>query len=255
MEFNGYLKKLNINKVEHTEAFLKELQHNHVTTIPYENLDLVNQKLLVLEPQAVYEKVILGNRGGYCFELNCLLSAFLKENGFKVRDFLGRFLKGEEGIPIRRHRIMEVTLSDKKYIMDVGMGQAAPKYPLVLEEDILQEQFGETYKFGKEDGLGWVLYTLSKGEWTKLYSFTEELQYEIDFYLPSFFCERHPTSKFNKVPMVAIKTEKGRKTVNDREFKVFEDGKLIHIEENMTDERLYQVLSDEFNIEWRRNDA
>lgn len=47
MEFNGYLKKLNINKVEHTEAFLKELQHNHVTTIPYENLDLVKKDLML----------------------------------------------------------------------------------------------------------------------------------------------------------------------------------------------------------------
>ena len=28
MDFNGYLKKLNINKVEHTETFLKEIQHN-----------------------------------------------------------------------------------------------------------------------------------------------------------------------------------------------------------------------------------
>lgn len=255
MNYELYLKKFNIDKVEHTEEFLKKLQHNHVTTIPYENLDLVNQKLLVLEPEAVFNKIILGKRGGYCFEVNCLLSAFLKDNGFKVRDFLGRFLKGEEGIPIRRHRVMEVTLNDKKYIMDVGMGQAAPKYPLILEEGLVQEQFGESYKFEKEDGLGWVLYSHTRGEWSKLYAFTEELQYEIDFYLPSFFCERHPSSKFNKTPMVAIKTENGRKTINDHEFKVFDNGKLTYIEENMTDERLYEVLLNEFNIEWRKNNA
>lgn len=150
---------------------------------------------------------------------------------------------------------MEVTLNDKKYIMDVGMGQAAPKYPIILEENLVQEQLGESYKFVIEDGLGWVLYTLSKGQWTKLYCFTEEVQYEIDFYLPSFFCERHPSSKFNKTPMVAIKTENGRKTINDREFKVFDKGELIHIEKNMTDERLYEVLDKDFNIEWRKNNA
>ena len=76
MNYELYLKKFNIEKVEHTEEFLKKLQHNHVTTIPYENLDLVNQKLLVLEPEAVFNKIILGKRGGYCFEVNCLLSAF-----------------------------------------------------------------------------------------------------------------------------------------------------------------------------------
>ena len=97
MDFNKYLEKFNIEKVEHTEEFLKTLQHNHVTTIPYENLDLVNQKLLVLTPEAVYDKIIIGKRGGYCFEVNCLLSAFLKANGFKVRDFLGRFNSGLAG--------------------------------------------------------------------------------------------------------------------------------------------------------------
>lgn len=255
MNTKSYLEKLGLIKVEHTEDFLKQLQHNHVTTIPYENLDIVDGKLLCLTPDAVFEKVINGRRGGYCFELNCLLSAFLKENGFEVRDFLGRFLKGEEEIPVRRHRVLEVTLNEKKYIMDVGMGQAAPRYPLILQEKVVQQQFGESYKFVKEAGLGWVLYFLNKDKWEKLYAFTEEIQYEIDFELSSFWCEKHPSSKFNKTPMVAIKTEGGRKTINDREFKIFDGAGLTYIEENMTDERLYEVLLNEFNIDWRKNNA
>ena len=38
---------------------------------------------------------------------------------------------------------LEVELDGKKYIMDVGMGQAAPKYPLILEENLVQEQATE----------------------------------------------------------------------------------------------------------------
>ncbi len=255
MDFKKYLEKFNIKKLEHAEAFLKTLQYNHVTTVPYENLDLVNGKLLVLTPEAVYQKIIEGRRGGYCFELNCLLSAFLKANGFEVRDFLGRFLRGEEGVPMRRHRVAEVSLGEKRYIMDVGMGQAGPRHPLILEENLVQEQFGESYRFAFEDGLGWVLYSLVKGEWERLYCFTEERQYEIDFEAPSFFCERHPSSKFNKAPMVAIKTTDGRKTINGNDFKVFSADELVHIEENMTDERFYEVLDKEFNIDWRKNNA
>ena len=50
--------------------------------------------------------------------------------------------------------------------------------------------------------------------------------------------------------MVAIKTPSGRRAINDRDYKVFENGELIHIEENVTDARLYEILKDDFGILW-----
>ena len=40
----------------------------------------------------------------------------------------------------------------------------------------------------------------------------------------------------------------GRKTLNGREFKKFFGEDVVHIEENISDERLVEILSDEFNI-------
>lgn len=235
----------------HTYDFLKELQYRHVTTIPYENLDLVSGVPISLDIQDMYEKFIQNKRGGYCFEVNGLLSALLKELGFPVRNCLGRYLRGATELPVRHHRVLEVTCGEEVYLCDVGIGQPAPRHPLKLQVGLIQSQFGEQYKFEKEEDLGWVLYDLHHGAWRPFYSFTEELQTDKDFILPSFYCEKHPDSKFNKTYIVALKTAKGRKTINDREFKEFADGEVLRLEENLDDTRLLEVLKSEFDIEWK----
>ena len=212
---------------------------------------MVDGKLLSLKSEDVLDK-ICSNRGGYCFEINGLLSDFLKENEFEVVNYLGRFLKGMEDIPVRHHRVLKVCCMDEYYIIDVSIGQSAPLYPLKLSEGLVQEQFGLSYKFEKDPFLGWVLYDLHKGQWRKFYSFTEDEQLDIDFIVPSFYCERHPASKFNKFPIVGLKTKNGRKTINDREYKVFENEKIILIEQNLSDERRAKILEKEFGIDLRK---
>lgn len=237
-------------EIDESIEFLNLINYHNCINIPYENLDLVDGKLLSLDSEDVLEK-ICNDRGGYCFEINGLLSNFLKENGFEVTNYLGRFLRGVEGIPVRHHRVLKVKCRGEYYIMDVSIAQSSPLYPLKFVEGIVQEQFGESYKFVKDDLLGWVLYDFVDGEWRKFYSFTEDEQLDNDFILPSFYCERHPMSKFNKFPMVGLKTPNGRKTINDRCYKVFENGELTEIREDLTDEERCEVLEKEFGINWR----
>ena len=150
---------------------------------------------------------------------------------------------------MRRHRVLLVECADGQYICDVGIGSAAPRYPLKLQEGIEQRQFGETYKLQKEDFFGWVIYEKHGEEWRRFYSFTLEPQISVDFITPSFYCEKHPDSIFNKDIMVAIKTETGRKTLNGREYKVFRGEKIVEIKENLTDSELAEILKQEFCIE------
>ena len=249
MDVQKYFERIGLSS-EPTPSpeFLAALQLAHVTTVPYENLDIILGEPLDLSADAVYRKVVENHRGGYCFELNALLAALLRELGFSVRDYLGRFLKGESGIPLRRHRIIGVAFDGVECILDVGLGQSGPRIPLVLAEGLVQEQFGESYRFERDAELGWILLQQRGEEWNRLYSFTTEHQYEVDFVEPSFYCERHPDSPFNKKEIVAIKTIDGRKTVDGRTFKVFSGENLLSIEENMSDERLFEVLNTEFGI-------
>lgn len=251
LDLKKYFKRIGMEYEENiapSNELLKKIQYNHMISVPYENLDLVDGVLLSLEPCDIYDKVVNKGRGGYCFELNGLLEYMLKKIGFECVSYLGRFIRGEEGIPMRRHRTVVVNIGNDRYMCDVGMGQESSRMPLHLVEGKVQESFGVSYKFRYDDQFGWVLCDLYKGEWRDYYSFTEEFQTNEDFYQPSFYWERHPTSKFNKFPIISLKTEKGRKTINDREFKVFEGKELTHIEENMTDERRKEVLCEEFGI-------
>ena len=249
-----YFKRIGIPEntvITESVEFLNLIHFQNCVSIPYENLDLVGGKLLSLRSEDVLKK-ICSKRGGYCFEINGLLSDFLKENGFEVTNYLGRFLRGMNEIPVRHHRVLKVACQGQYYIMDVSIAQSSPMLPLKLTEGIIQGQFGESYKFEKDPFLGWVLCDLYKGQWRNFYSFTEDEQLDIDFILPSFYCERHPSSRFNKFPIVGLKTKDGRKTLNDREYKVFEGGKLTESKENLSDEHRIDILKKEFGIEWRK---
>ena len=250
-QISAYFSLLGMNpdtKPDYTYEFLCRIQYRHVTSIPYENLDIIQGKPLCYTTDALYNKIVRERRGGYCFELGGLLSRFLKDLGFEVTNYLGRFLRDVEGTPVRHHRVMKVMTQDGPYIVDVGVGSAAPRYPVKLEEGLIQEQFGETYRFEKTPDLGWVLYELHHDDWRPFYSFTEDPQLEIDYLLPSFYCEQHPDSKFNKGIMVAIKTADGRKTLNGREYKVFRGEKVVQVKENLTDDEITACLEQEFGI-------
>ena len=251
MEIKGFFKRIGLpenTEIEQNYEFLKLIQQSCIVSIAYENLDLLAKKPLSLEGDALYEKIVTRGRGGYCFELNGLLSYVLKEMGFNVKNYLARFLRGEEGVPMRRHRVVSVMLDDGEYICDIGVASKSPRSPLKLEKDTLQVLGNEKYCFEKDVELGWILMEQASGEWSRMFSFTDECQFDIDFYQPSFYCETHPDSMFNKYPKVGIKTEDGRKSINDREYKVFEEEKVVYVEENVTDDRLTEILKKEFFI-------
>ena len=182
---------------------------------------------------------------------NGAIMHLLRELGFESKSYFGRFLKGETDIPVRRHRVVVTECDGKRYVIEVGIGIEAPRVPLLLEEGIEQKCGNASFCFTKDAFLGWVLNEKINGEYKPYYAFTEEEQLDIDYIQPSFYCEKHPESPFNKSPMVAIKTPNGRRAVNDHDYKVFEGDALIHIEENVTDARLYEILKTDFGIEWQ----
>ncbi len=253
MNANRYLERIGMRPedVSHTYEFLKKLQQSHICSVPYENLDILNQQPIDLSKAALFEKIVTNHRGGYCFELGAAVAMLLCALGFETQSYLGRFLRGEKEIPVRRHRVVVTACEGNRYVVEVGIGIEAPRVPLLLQEGIEQKCSNGSFCFSRDAFLGWVLHEKVDGKWQPYYSFTEEEQLDIDFIQPSFYCEKHPASPFNKSPMVAIKTPDGRRAINDRDYKVFQNGELIHIEENITDARLYEILENDFGITWQ----
>ncbi len=249
-----FLKRIGLEPdttITHTYEFLKLVQYNAVCSVAYENLDILDHKPLLLGADDLFEKIVEKQRGGYCFEVNGLLAWFLRKTGFAVEEHFARYLRNEKTVPMRRHRVLSVLCEGDIYFCDIGIGQTAPRYPLKIETGTVQSQFGEQYKFEKDADLGWVLYDLYEGEWRPFIAFTEEKQYDIDFVQPSFYCETHPDSVFNKVPMLAIKTPDGRKAMDNRTYKVFSGNEMTYIEENVGDERFEELLNKEFRLRYK----
>ena len=212
MDISQYLKRIGFDgPIVNDYETLKKLQFCHMTTVPYENLDILAGIPLKLDSESLYEKIVLAGRGGYCFELNGAFGALLRELGFDLTDCMARFLKNETQIPMRRHRVLQVRCADGLFLCDVGVGMINPIYPVRLDADAVQVIGNEQYKITKDDFLGTVLHQCFEGVWDRFFAFTDEPQLDIDFIMPSFYCEKHPDSPFIKADMLAIQTGFGGK--------------------------------------------
>ncbi len=234
-----------------TAETLRAMQYAHLLSVPYENLDIVRGVPLSLDTDALYEKIVARGRGGYCFELNELFGRLLRAVGFEVVDYFARFLADEAFIPMRRHHVLGVTIPDtgERYLADVGVGSGSPNWPLRLVYGEAQDQGGACYRLDMDGFLGWVVKRRKGDAWSPLFSFTEEPQLPVDFVAASFYCEKSPASPFNKQPMVAIRTETGRYTLDGDVFKRF-DGETVDEWREETETARGDTLRRLFGIEW-----
>lgn len=201
---------------------LATLQECHLLKVPYENLEILARQPLSLDPQDLFQKIVVRRRGGYCFELNALFGWLLRELGYPVVDWVSRFWRDEpDAPPKRRHHVLKVEAEGASYLCDVGVGGIVPRRPLALIEGVEQQQNDECYRLDRDPYYGWMLGEQKNGEWLRVYSFTEEPQLPKDYIFASFWCENAPDSIFNKSPMVSILTPDGRNTIADREFRLF----------------------------------
>ena len=236
-----------VTDITPTPELLAKIQYAFCTTVPYENIDILRGIPLSLDEDRLYDKIVTRHRGGYCFEINGFLGMLLRSLGYDVTDYMARYLRGETEIPMRRHRVLGVTACDgTRWICDAGIGQSAFRYPLPFRAGAVSEQCGETYKVETDDFFGWVISDWHKGQWRRFYGFTEEPQLNIDYIMPSFWCEKHPDSPFTSSYMLSIKTATGRKTLDGNVFRIF-DGDAV-TEKCLSDTESPTVLRDVFGI-------
>src|ERR1043166_1341637 len=99
---------------------LRILHFAHLFTVPYENLDIMAGLPFCLEEPALFEKIVLRRRGGFCYELNLLFAGLLRELGYPV-EVLSAQIVNEDGRygPEFGHPVLMVTL-EQRWLADVG---------------------------------------------------------------------------------------------------------------------------------------
>ena len=85
MNTGDYLKRLNYLEPVHADIeTLRGLQIAHLKNIPFENLDIGLGRKIELNENALWNKLIIHKRGGFCYELNGLFAWLLKQIGYQV---------------------------------------------------------------------------------------------------------------------------------------------------------------------------
>jgi len=123
VDVNRYLKRIGLNTEPTLDlAGLTTLMQAHLTTVPFENLDVFAGVPVRTDLEWSLDKVVDQNRGGWCFELNGAFGALLDALGFSVTRIGAAVLLGGPNTTVD-HLSLDVQL-DRSYLVDVGFGDS-----------------------------------------------------------------------------------------------------------------------------------
>ncbi|QUE92360.1 arylamine N-acetyltransferase [Pseudomonas sp. SCA2728.1_7] len=245
-----YLQRLGFEAPpEPTLDTLRLLQLRHTGVFPFENLATISGAPVLIDLPSIEEKILVGGRGGYCYELNNLFFALLLELGFDARAISGRVVMNqpEGNWTARTHRLSLVTIDDVRYITDVGFGGMVPTAPLLLDTESEQATPHEPYRIEKQPD-GYMLRAKVAGEWRSMYLFDLQRQEDIDYTIGNWYVSTHPESPFSQRLMVARTGEGWRKTLNNGSFAFHRMGANSERREVTQVDELIELLAREFAL-------
>ena len=98
MEVKAYLERIGYRgPLAPTADTLRRLHVAHLLTVPFENLSIHAGERIVLDDVSLFDKLVTRRRGGFCYELNGLFAALLRELGFQV-EMLSARVANREGV-------------------------------------------------------------------------------------------------------------------------------------------------------------
>lgn len=196
---------------------LEILQRAHVTSVPFENLAIVGDPHgddpgsgVDLTPDALFEKIVERERGGYCFELNGLFTALLDALGFQVERVAAR-VESDLTVPANHHVIV-VTL-DRRYVVDVGTGAPMLRRPVPLDGTIIEDELGIEWRVTDSDRPDESHRTEYRepgaDEWSSRYVFSHHPRALSYFMATNDYLQSAPESPFTDGPVVQRATTDG----------------------------------------------
>lgn len=246
MNIDKYLKRFNASHLTNPSLDnLKELQLLHMTTIPFENLDVIRKVPIYLNLNTIYEKIVTRMRGGYCYELNGLFHWLLVELGYDASLVAATvFRPNRKWAKPETHAAILVHL-DGTYLVDVGFGDSTV-LPIPLNGDVCTDASGD-YDVTKLDDVMYVLNRTRNGESRMIYKFKATHKLLEDFHEGCVFNQVSADSTFTHVDIITRATEKGRISLYDDELSIYEKG--IKTNRVLTPTEKTSVMKELFGIE------
>lgn len=225
--------------------------------LPFENLAVIERRGLPITRENLVTKLLVRNEGGLCYELNPLLYFFLRDNGFDVSMVRGTVYDSETKTFVatgRTHVTLLLRHQGETYIVDTGFGIYLPLQPVPLKGDTVSSRNGEFRirpAIGENAIHGDFVFELKQRhkdiDWRTGYVFDSRNA------ITTAECEEirqiiaeHPSSPFNKRPLVAKLTERGSITLTNMSLVITEDGNVS--KEQVSPERFRDLLAMHFKL-------
>jgi N-hydroxyarylamine O-acetyltransferase len=276
MDLQAYLRRMNYHgELAPTAATLRDLHRAHLLAVPFENLDIQLGRPILLEQDALFDKIVTRRRGGFCYELNGLFALLLRGLGFEVTllaagvaraaggfgpefDHLTLLVTTDHRPPTADHQFPTAderrttkaktqyltrstqstiyNLQSAIWLADVGFGDSF-REPLRFIEAVEQEQDGRAYRLDR-DGEHLILMQRDAAGWDRQYRFTLQPHAQAEYADMCHYHQTSPASSFTRKRVCTLATPDGRITLSDLDLIVTARG-----------ERIEQVLPDELALQ------
>lgn len=234
MNIQSFLVRINYSGTIGTDfETLWGLHRAHMLSVPFENLDIVPlQRKIQLNEQALWEKIVVHRRGGFCYELNGIFAWLLKEIGFDVTYLNGRVYncEGNRGRDFDHLTLLvRIPNQSARWLADVGFGDSFLE-PLNFEKSGEQTQGLRAYRLEPvESGLD-MLQRDYKGKWKRQYFFDlQPRRFPDDYEATCLYHQSSPQSSFTCGSVISIATPEGRITLDDNQLIVTKNGQRDEI--------------------------
>ncbi|MBQ6602793.1 MAG: arylamine N-acetyltransferase [Eubacterium sp.] len=244
---NAYLDRIEVKKEEPSPAFLSKIMWGHLSHIPFEDLEVYEDKRTPsLNTADLFDKLVTRKRGGYCFEQNGLLVKALAALGFDAFCVGVRITYGAPFLMPIRHRGIVVTLEGKRYYVDVGFGGPSPVSPVLIDEKAGWQQSGERqYRAEVKEGEVFI-YARTKDFEGILFRFDDKAADEVDFTSWNLSTSV-PGSHFADMRILNLYTDTGYRKIEGDMYEE-KDGDEVIKTELKTPEEITACLKDKFGV-------
>lgn len=261
-----YLARIGVDSADAARPDLEtlaRLQRAHVASVPFETLAITGDPYgdregvgVTLTLSRLYEKVVLRERGGYCFELNGPFVWLLRKLGYDVDRIAARVVgsDGDDTPPANHHSA--IVHLDEPYVVDVGLGGSRLRRLLPLDGGVREDEAGIAWRVvaSERPDVDYAVEERGPGdaEWSVRYVFDAEPRMLTYFEATCDYLQASPDSPFTGDPIVSAATAHGRTKLTADSLVEFEHGEETAVE--VAPDEWHDVLRREFGIAYRGSD-
>jgi N-hydroxyarylamine O-acetyltransferase len=231
-----------LSRIGYSEALkpdaqtLRGLHRAHMFGVAFENLDIGLGRPIRLTEEALWDKIVVQKRGGFCYELNGLFAWLLRQLGFDVTYLNARVYnrQGKLGIDFDHLALLvKIPGQTGRWLADVGFGDSFND-ALDFEESGEQAQGLRAYRLEPVQN-GFVTWQRNyDGTWERQYFFDlQSHKFPAEYEPACLYHQSSPNSSFTRGSIISRATPEGRVSL--------EAGRLILTQSG---QRTEQIIAD-----------